>query len=351
MALAMLQDRQVNLKVVLLYTQSNSLELFIEDMIRRRFNINNDNIVNVTSKKELKQTEGVSSVVPFLSDRWLFKVPEADKVVGKEIVTLVRKASSGVYLLKFEKYRDYIKVKKLLDREQGVLDLYLAFLRKDDFTFLYKRVVLNNGGYVLTKPLLDFVSKGYSGEVESLFTLFNLLKDGQEVKTRKQVIDICGLSANTIDNFMFSLLKEPNLTKNGLKKYNSNRIVEAVDLAERYSWRTFRNYLRTSVKSCIDIKMILSSGEIYDDIRNYENEGYEVKRLKRYQRFLYRIKEINIAKFLGLLDNLDKRRWESDLDFLNFFYNYSLYKYNSNVQAKKMLQELLDEQKKQGLVK
>ena len=46
-----------------------------------------------------------------------------------------------------------------------------------------------------------------------------------------------------------------------------------------------------------------------------------------------------MARLLGLLDNIEKGVWYTDLEFLNFFFNYMLYKYNSNKEVKKLILE------------
>lgn len=346
MALEQLFERQRLLRVVLLYTPSSSLSLFVQDALKSRYNISKESVISIRSKKELNNTREFFNVVPFLSDRWLFHVKQADKLIKKDFIKLARDNTSGVYLLEFENYRNYKSTKDLLSKQQGILDLYLAWLRKKDFMTLYSRLVLRKSKSSLPNSLLNFVIRGYSSEIESVFKLFEVLKEGREIKTRKQVIEICGLSANTIDNFMFGLLKEPNLSDKGLKRYISNRLKEAVELADKYTWTTFRNYLKKSVKSCINVKMILSSGEVYDNIRNYENAGYDIKSIVKYQRFLPQIKKISLVRFLGLLENIEKRVWRSDVDFLAFFFNYLIYKYNANEEVKELLMVALDRSKR-----
>ncbi|WP_255294051.1 hypothetical protein [Bacillus toyonensis] len=339
MGLEKLYDRQTRMKVVLLYTPSSSLSIYVQDVIKNRYQIKKDSIKTITSKKELGATKDVYNVVPFLSQAWLFHVTNGDKVIKKDFLKLSRGNTSGVYLIEFENYKNYKFAKDLLQREVGVVDLYMAWLRRADFNTLYNQLVVGFNGTQLPKSLLDFVSKGYSSEIEAVFQLFLELRDGREIKSRKQIIDICGLNSNTVDNFMFSLLKDPPTKDAGVKKYMSNRLKEAVDLAEKYTWSTFRNYLKRSVKSCIDVKMILSSGEVYKDIRVYENEGYNMKQLKRLQRYIPTLKEISIARLLGLLDNLEKRTWYNDVDFLNFFFNYMTYKYDSNEEVRRLILE------------
>ncbi|AFQ29908.1 hypothetical protein P4493_05335 [Bacillus thuringiensis] len=339
MGLELLFDRQSMMKVVLLYTPSNSLSMYVQDVIKNRFQINKDSIKDIATKKELQETKELYNVVPFLSQKWLFHVKNGDKAVKKDFLRLARGNTSGVYFIEFENYRNYKFVKDLLRNEPGTVDLYMGWLKRADFEMLYRHLVVGFKGYELTKTLQDFVIRGYANEIEAVFKLFVELRDGREVKTRKEIIDICGINSNTVDNFMFSLLKEPPVKDKGLKRYMSNRIKEAVDLAEKYTWSTFRNYLKRSVRSCIDVKLILSSGEIYDNIRNYENEGYDMKKLRRMQRYLPQLKEISMARLLGLLDNIEKGVWYTDLEFLNFFFNYMLYKYNSNKEVKKLILE------------
>jgi hypothetical protein len=345
MSLEQLFDRQNIVRVVLLYTSSSALTLFVQDALRSRFNINKESIIDITTKKELMGTREVFNSVPFLSDRWLFHVKSGDKLIKRDFISLVKDNTSGIYLIEFENYRNYKATKDLLNKQIGVVNLYLAWLNRKDFSVLYNRIVISNKGYNLPKTLLDFVMRGYSAEIDEIFKLFEVLKEGKEVKTRKQIINICGLSSNTIDSFMFSLLKEPTTSDRGLKKYISNRLIEAVDLAEKYTWPTFRNYLKRSVKSCIDIKMILSSGEVYDNIRTYKNDAYNMNQLGRFQRYLPKIKEISITRFLGLLENLEKRIWRNDMDFLSFFFNYMIYKYEANKEVKQLLIDTLNSSK------
>lgn len=345
MTLEYLFDRQRLVRVVLVYTPSNSLSLFVQDSLKSRYNISKDSVRTINVKKELTQTREIYNVVPFLSDRWLFHVPKADKLIKKDFIKLMQENTTGIYVLEFENYRNYKAVKDMVSKQQGVLDLYLAWLRRVDFDVLYNRLVLAEKGFKMPKVMEDFVARGYSNEIESLFELFKQLREGVEVKTRKDVIEICGLSSNTIDSFMFGLLKDPTLSDKGLKKYISNRLKEAVDLAEKYTWSKFRNYLKRSVKSCIDVKMILSSGEVYDNIRTYENDHYEMDKLKRYQRYLPKIKETSMTRLLGLLDCLENRRWGNDLDFLTFFFEYIIYKYESNIEVKELILKTLKEGK------
>ncbi|MEC2463852.1 hypothetical protein P9X10_02895 [Bacillus cereus] len=337
MALERLFDRQALVKVVLLYTPSNSLSMYVQDVIKNRYQINKDSIRDIRNKKELRETQDLYNVVPFLSQKWLFHVKDGDKVVKKDFLRLARGNTSGVYFIEFENYRSYKFAKDLLKDEIGTIDLYMAWLKRADFEKLYNVLVVGAKGYQLPKTLLDFVIRGYANEIEAVFKLFMELRDGREIKSRKEIIDICGINSNTVDNFMFSLLKDPPVKDAGLKRYMSNRIKEAVDLAEKYTWSTFRNYLKRSVKSCIHVKMILSSGEVYDNIRNYENEGYDMKKLKRFQRYIPQLKETSMSRLVGLLDNLEKGVWYTDLEFLNFFFNYMLYKYNSNEEVKRLL--------------
>ena len=104
----------------------------------------------------------------------------------------------------------------------------------------------------------------------------------------------------------------------GLKTVLRLRIKAGIDLGETLTYPTFYNYLKNGVDSCIDIKMLQISGIIYKEIKGLP-EGYDEKKLSKYQRYLYKITEIPMSSFLRLANQLKEcDRWKEELDFISY---------------------------------
>ncbi|MRB31179.1 hypothetical protein GH891_31965, partial [Bacillus thuringiensis] len=73
--------------------------MYVQDVIKNRFQINKDSIKDIATKKELQETKELYNVVPFLSQKWLFHVKNGDKAVKKDFLRLARGNTSGVYFI------------------------------------------------------------------------------------------------------------------------------------------------------------------------------------------------------------------------------------------------------------
>lgn len=311
-------ERNMECNVVILQTPSDKMRVFIQDLVKRKYRCNMDTTISCQSKKDYKQIRDIMNIVPSFSDRWYIEV-NLDICNDKELVSLIKDATTCVFFCKVSKYATYKKFKGELKQVSGVLDFYITYLKKADFIFVYDSLVPKDNR--MTKQLTDYVMQSYGSEIDSVFDLCMELANGREVKTRKDISDICGIGGNSTESFVISLLKEPPVTDKGLKIVMRNRLRAGKELCDSMDYNKFKLSLRTTIKSFIQIKVLLISGVVYKQIRKLP-EGYNEKVLCRYQRYVWRLKEIPLSRLLRLYQALGNQEWKSDLDLMRFIYSY-----------------------------
>jgi hypothetical protein len=255
-----------------------------------------------------------------MAEKWFVYV-DLSVFKGKftELCKIISESSAITYFCVADKYKDFKTFKNDCEKIEikGIYDYYLTFLKKADFAYLYYQIVPKEKRMI--KALSDYLSKGYSGDIESIFTLFEQLKQGASVNSRKEIAEICGLGGNTAENFLLQLFNKTSGTEKGLKITLKNRLKAGFDLGETYGYNRFHSYLYNAVKGFNDIKVLQISGEVYRDL-NKHIEGYDEKKLLRYRRYLSKIEEIPLSKLLKVRLLLEENKWGSEGDFTAFIY-------------------------------
>lgn len=334
MLLRNLDDRNMTCNVVILQTSSEKLRMFIQDNIKRRFKCNTDTIIECRGKKDYKQVKDVINVVPPFSEKWYIDV-DLDACNDKDFISLVKDATTCVFFCNVTKYVTYKRFKEEIKSVSGVFDYYINYLRKNDFIYLYDAFVPESKR--LPKVLFDYVTQSYSGDIEAVFNLFLEIAGGREIKTRKDIADICGVGGNSTESFIISMLKSPPTTERGLNKVLKNRTRAGKELAEVYGYGSFYNRLRKTLTSFIQIKMLLISGVVYKQIYNLP-DCYDERTLSKYQRYVWRLKEIPLSRILRLYTSLGTSIWKTDLEFLNFMYSFIYVEEKNNLEDLKICQ-------------
>lgn len=333
MLLKDLNDRDFD--VVIVQTNSVKLHTFIKDKIKRRCKSNQDTIIEVKTKSDLKNVRSVTGVLPPFADRWFVDV-NLSGVTVKDLVDVIASGVTCAFFVTTERYKDYKELKEALKKRNitHVLDYYINYLKRLDFIYLYDAFVPEKNR--MLKSLFDYVVQSYSGDIEAVFDLFLEMGNGKSITNRKQIADICGIGGLSIESFIFMLLKEPSQTEKGLRKVMKLRIQAGRELGEVYKWRTFYNFLKKSLTNMVEVKMLRISGVVYKSIHNLPN-GYDDKTLSRYQKYIWRLNEIPLSRILRLLDTLGNKSWGSDVEFVEFIYKYYTRMYTDSTITKEML--------------
>lgn len=306
--------------VHMLITDSNIIELYVYDTLKKVCGASSDSIVEVNNSKEFSTILDLVNLYPLQADKWLFiinysKIP---KLVEKN--KGIFESDSSCFLIKVSRYSDYKAFKEICPK---VNDLYLSIIRQNEISYLLYE-------FGLSQKLVDFVAKSYSRDPEKVFILRKELASGLKVQTQKDIVNICGTSAGSINYFAILLLADPPKTKRGFEMVYKRRISLAKELIDLYGVSTLRNYLSSTVYDILQIKILYMVGVIYDSIKdlpeitNAKGElVYDEKRVSRYNMYLKRIiNEIPYSRILRLNLMLKQNRWYKQADMLEFIYNY-----------------------------
>lgn len=333
MLLKVLDERDYN--VVILQSSSVKMSTFIKDKVKRKYRGNRDTIIDVEKSSDIKRVKEVTGIVPPFSDRWVVYV-DITKVGIKEVVPMIETGTTCVFCCIVDKYKDFKSLKNGLEKNhvEGVLDYYLTYLKRPDILYLYDAFVPEDRR--MTKALFDYTVQSYSSDIEAVLDLFLALGEGKEIKNRKDIADICGIGGLSIESFIFMLVKDPSTSEKGLKRVMKLRVQAGRELGEIYHFDTFYNFLSSSIMKMIDIKVLITSGVVYKSIRDLP-DSYNEKALQRYQKYIWRLKEIPMTRLLRIRECMGSRRWSTEADFLNFYYNFVTRTYKDSFISKKDL--------------
>lgn len=320
--LSMLERSIQSNKVLILQTSSNNMNIFVMDSIKKQLRCNQDTMRTVVSKKDIKAIKEIYNVEPYLSDRWLVTI-QLDKFSGgyKEIIEMITDSTTVMFVCVADRYPVFKGFRDALNRAkmQQFCELYLTYMRSDDFHYLYRTLVPEDKR--MPKTIADFVCQSYGADIDAEFELFRELQSGTVVKTRKTVSEICGIGGNSIESFVMSLLKDPPRTAKGATIVIKNRLQAGEDLAQVYGYRKFYNFLSSCVKQLMDLKMLILAGVVYNRIPELPS-CYDDKKIMRYQRFLWRVRKIPLSRLVRLKTFIGDEQWISRMDLQRFVYTF-----------------------------
>lgn len=330
MRLADLDNKNSNPDVILLQTPSTRLQIFLQDKLKRKYDCNNDSLIRVETKKDIKRVRDVLGITPPFAVKWFVEI-NLDAFYDKELIKVIKESSTCLFFCTCSKYSTFKKFKDSIKDDCSVFDYYINYLRRPDLIYLYDAFVKEEDR--LSTQLFNFVVQGYSGDIEAIFDLLIHLSQGEKIKNRKDITDLCGLGSLTIESYVFSLIKPLSGSDKGLKKVMKDRINVGVELADSMGYTKMYNFMAKCLRCFIEIKVLCVSGVVYKSIRNLP-DCYDEKSLARYQKYLWRLKEIPLSRLIRLRQAMGSKPWRSDFDLLTFVYTY----YNNELQLETLQQ-------------
>lgn len=340
MNLRSIESIRDSVKIVLVYTTTDSMLAFLEKKLAKNLYCSREYIREIKSSRGMKEAVIDSSTIPIDSNCWLFKI-DLDKKFNP--IEQLRKSMpeniSGVYFLYTGKYYMYKKIleDKVLSKYE-IFDIYSERLNKEDMIYLYDSNIENNS---LTKELMSYVVENYKNDIDSVFKLIKNLNNGVVFKSKKDIVKCCGTGGNTIQKFALSLVtsktnndikndnvgivdeeKEKNIVK-GKKAIIRNKTKVMNELCGAYSIRYIQTVLISTVSGFCDLKILYITGHLYK--KNLDREaliGYDEKRVNSGMKFWYKIHELSLKELIYLKSELECTIWESMSDFELFLYRY-----------------------------
>lgn len=299
--------------VHMLLSSSNLAEIYVYDILKKSCNATIDSVVEVSNKATFKGMLELINMQPLMADKWLFVI------TYKGVKALIRKyegifqSDTAMFLVKVENYKDFKEFKGTV---RTVNDLYLNTISSSDVAYLLE-------SYKLSGNMLDFISKSYYRDPEKVFILAKELQNGASITNNKDIVKICGESTGTVVRFAMLLLNEMPTSKSGLSRVFNVRIRVLSDLCDSFGARTTYNFLLSTVRDILNIKILYLQGVIYDSIRDLP-ECYDEKKLSRYNMYLKRIiQDLTYEQILNLFMALSScEKWRDSRDGVLFLYTY-----------------------------
>ena len=318
MWLSDLDTNAFNPYIFLIQTPSVSMEQYVRDKLRRFFKVDQSSTIYIENKTDLKDIKDIKGIEPMNSDRWFVPI-DIDKGFSKELVKTIKESTTCLFYLTTNRYGNYKKAKETFKGDFGFYDMYIRYLKRPDFIYVYDAFIIQEKR--LPKDLFDFVVHSYSGDIEAFFTLLKAMVSGKEFKSRNQIIEECGLGATSIETYVFDLLKPLSGSAKGLNITIKNRVKVGTDVAKNLSYTSLYNMIHSIAVCFIEIKMLVLSGTVYKEIRDIP-ENFTEHNLEKYQRYLWKIKEIPYSELVLLINCLGNRPWRTDMDYFGFIYRY-----------------------------
>ena len=319
MRLQDLDSKNANPNVVILQTPSTQLSIFLYDKLKLKFHCNSDSIINVETKSDVKKVRDVLTTTPPFGDKWLINV-NLDRVNDKDLVKAVHDSITCLFFCTCSKYKIFKQFKDSVKDVNGLYDYYITYIRRPDLLYLYDALVPEDNK--LNKQLFDYVAQSYSSDIDAVFDLFLALNKGDKFESRKDIAELCGLGNNSVESFLLSLMKPASNTEKGINTVIKNRAKMGADLGATIGWSSFYNFFNSSLDCFIQLKVLTISGVVYKQVRDLP-EAYDEQKLSKYNKYLWRLKEVPLSRFLRMKQFLlDGGRWNKPADFLQFLYCY-----------------------------
>lgn len=293
---------------LIIYTNSAILQTFLKKKIKEKFNIGRNHTKYADTGSELKVIKNETFTPPFDGGIWVVDV-DTSKISISEIgkaLNMVSTSAINVYWV-----TQYSQYKKICDldvvKKQGIYcyQMYTGRLYPEDITYLHQQIVPDE--YKLPKPLLDFLKKNYTYNVEDICRVLDAVSHGEKIKSTKDIIDMVGIGGNTVDSFVMKLLTSNPKTEKGCAKSFEKIVILLDDLAYKYSFSQIKNYMNVTIRAILEIKQLQMMGKYSMSLKVIPDSGFnsdKIEKLKRYDRSI--LDEINISRVLLLKFSFDK---------------------------------------------
>lgn len=285
-------------------TNSVFLKDYIIKTLMQRLKIERDYCVEVGTEKELKQARGDALVAPIEGKRWLVII-DLDKLKNIEVYKHeARRVNDNSFtLLLCSRYSTYLRVKRdnVLSKANYMLMMYMGSFAKGDISYIATKV------NVLSPKLVMYLEKNYRYDVNKVFELFNLLKQGTKVETTQDIVDLIGNGGITPSSIMMDLLVFEPTVKASITRKRKVLLNNLNDLARKMSYSQIYQQMYETLLCVIDIKSLNLNGK-YMGYEKTIPEGYDEKRIRKIRRFMYMIPDVSLCRTFYALELFDEKQ-------------------------------------------
>lgn len=324
MSLKRLESLSGNVLNIIVYVQSASLEYHIKTTLKDRYKVHKDFVVSVDTAKALHNAKLDAYVAPLMCEKWLIHV-NADKLNTKEVLAgLEKNTSHAITVYWTEKYGTFKQLSdSALVKKQGVYCPVFSFSRLSYGEIMHLHQVTLPKKKYLNKELLDYVCKNYMYDVQAVCDLFAMIKSGNGVESRKDIIENVGAGGNSVSSLTVRILKSHPKKLKGKESSMREAVKLLEDLSYSYSYSTIRKFMLNNLEGFIEMKQLQIMG-VYKRPNKEIPEAFDTKRLgmlRRFERVI--LEEVSLASLLNLkICLLQYNSFEGNVALLQAFSEY-----------------------------
>lgn len=310
-----LDDNLNDVDVVLLQTTCDKIDELLFAKVQNRLNISNDNIIYIRTKEDFDTVKSLQGILTPTEGRWLVYCDTTVFIETNNLIDLMLHSNTCIFFIKVNYYKTYKDMKTRL-KTKNVFDYYVTYLNRPNLLYIYDSLVPKSNG--LTTQVITYLSKNYSSDIEQIFQLFEALKAGKVIDKPNDVVKCVGIGGNNIESFIFSLLTPISGSAKGLKLVKKKRYSQAYSIYNALGPKRFYDFYKKTLQDFLDIQMLRLTDEVYDTLIGLD-EPY--KHLARYNRYLYKFKELDISSIMRLMSFLPVN-FESQVSIYSYINDY-----------------------------
>lgn len=311
-----LDDNLNDLDVVLLQTTCDKIDELLFAKVQNRLNISNDNVIHIRTKEDFDTVKSLQGILTPTEGRWLIYCDTTIFIETNNLIDLMLHSNTCIFFIKVNYYKTYKDMKTRL-KTKNVFDYYVTYLNRPNLLYIYDSLVPKSNG--LTTQVITYLSKNYSSDIEQIFQLFDALRSGKVIDKPNDVVKCVGIGGNNIESFIFSLLTPISGSTKGLKLVKKKRYAQAYSIYNALGPKRFYDFYKKTLQDFLDIQMLRLTDVVYDSLIGLEAP---YNHLARYNRYLYKFKELDISSIMRLMSFLpvDFESQVSVYSYINDYY-------------------------------
>ena len=310
-----LDDNLNDLDVVLLQTTCDRIDELLFAKVQNRLNISNDNVIHIRTKEDFDTVKSLQGILTPTEGRWLIYCDTTIFIETNNLIDLMLHSNTCIFFIKVNYYKTYKDMKTRL-KTKNVFDYYVTYLNRPNLLYIYDSLVPKSNG--LTTQVITYLSKNYSSDIEQIFQLFDALRSGKVIDKPNDVVKCVGIGGNNIESFIFSLLTPISGSTKGLKLVKKKRYTQAYSIYNALGPKRFYDFYRKTLQDFLDIQMLRLTDVVYDSLIGLEDP---YNHLARYNRYLYKFKELDISSIMRLISFLPAD-FESQVSVYSYINDY-----------------------------
>lgn len=312
-----------NVDVYVTYAKSSEYLDMVLRMVSSRYHVLKNEVIYLDNINDIVKHKTLLDTVSLFSDKYLFFIEDNTSLPKKEVIDLLATSNTYKIVMGVTNYGVVAKMRsyEMFNQRVKVDYLYSSRLAKDEFDLLYSYVTGVRGSSKLSLELQQRVKLGYLQEVSAVFSLFDYLKDGFDIKTVDELVSLIGLGNLSVDSIVYSLLTTTAGTERGIKMFKKKVTPKLMELMKRLSPSTIQAQMLEGIKAAYDIKVLCLRGYLLPgvDSKAKDIQGYDNPRLSYFERRRDSLQLIPLSRIINIMTLMDNEvRWDNEYQVLGF---------------------------------